>query len=143
MGSSPPPSNLFIPDYQGLMKTGRNRVPKKYHPVLDNLRAIALGILEIREKEAYWREKWRQYKGRRKWRTIKEKLPLLERYRQYFNEFRGAGIEIIGSVSAADPTNREIRVRYKDGRPDVPLGDVLNWTQLFDKLSAMHPKKPL
>ena len=70
----------------------------------------------------------------------KRRLPLLERYRQYFNEYRGAGIEMIGSVSTADPTNREIRVRYKDGRPDVPIGDVLSWTQLFDKLSEMHPK---
>ena len=71
----------------------------------------------------------------------KRSKSLLDRYVNYFNRSRNAGIEMIGSVSTADPTNREIRVRYLDDRDDVPIGDVLSWTQLFDKLSEMHPRK--
>jgi hypothetical protein len=73
----------------------------------------------------------------------REKLPLIERYRQYFNEYRNAQIAIIGSHSTADPTNREIRVRYEDGH-EVILGDefgILTWTGLFDKLNEMHPRQ--
>jgi hypothetical protein len=76
----------------------------------------------------------------RKTRTRKTAKDLIEKYRLFFNERRNAQIAIIGSVSTADPTNREIRVRYEDGH-EVSLGDdVLSWTNLFDKLSEMHPK---
>jgi hypothetical protein len=56
------------------MENSHKKVPEKYQ-VLDNLRAIVMEILKGRSEEDYWREKWAQYKGRRKWREIKPKKP--------------------------------------------------------------------
>ena len=63
----------------------------------------------------------------------KRKLPLLEQYLGYFNEYRGAGIEIIGDAKG------ELRVRYFNG-DEVRLPDVLSWCDLFSKLNEMHPR---
>ncbi len=65
--------------------------------------------------------------------------PLLEQYLEYFNGSRNAQIKIIGERDDGGG-GKQIVIQYDNGQ-EVPLDDVLSWTQLFDKLDQLHPKK--